>query len=384
MGFHFQFVVQSVLRAGLKPAVYSRRDRGYPDAGFTTVHRIPAPSWHRAIPYSPLRWMPSAVVYEDCCRFDREVARLLPTDVSVYHSFPGFAEASFRRVKSLGGTTVLEAATVHVAELYAISEKEHQLRNIRGNAFSRRWTERVIREYELADHITVASRLQFESLVRNGVPASKLIMAPLGVDTKHFYPFASDREDKSGRFRVIQVGQVSLLKGVPYLLDALLALNDPDVELVLLGGVGWRAIRDLIATYVKRGLNIRLEVGDPLPALRTAHVCVHATLSDGFGMAPLEAMATGLPVIVTEQTGMKDLVQSGVNGYIVSAKNSVEIAEKIRDLKGTEMRRLAMGKAARLTAKNYALLGRQDAYAEALSEIWMRARQKQTARLASR
>jgi len=56
---------------------------------------------------------------------------------------------------------------------------------------------------------------------------------------------------------------------------------------------------------------------DPLERLRGARVCVHMAYEDGFAYAPAEALACGVPVIVSEDTGMKELIDPGVNGAIL-------------------------------------------------------------------
>jgi glycosyltransferase involved in cell wall biosynthesis len=273
-----------------------------------------------------------------------------------------------------GGVNVLEAATTHVHELYESTMREHRKFRISGEPFSKPWVKRVLREYELADYITVASRLQWETFVQHGVPGHKLLFAPLGVDTKRFAPAEGQPSlrprEKGEPFRIIAVGQVSLLKGFPYLLDAALALNDPDIEVTLFGGVGWRGIRQLVEAYLQKGLKIRVDVGDPVPALRRSHLCVHASVSDGFGLAPLEAMAAGLPVIVTEGTGMKDAVENGRNGFVVPAGDASALAGRIAELKNDDTLRLAMGAEARQTSLGYDLDSRVAEYAKLLSPIW--------------
>ena len=57
--------------------------------------------------------------------------------------------------------------------------------------------------------------------------------------------------------------------------------------------------------------------GDPLDHLRTASLCVHPAYEDGFGYAPAEALASGVPVIVSEDTGMKELISSHRAGLIL-------------------------------------------------------------------
>ena len=66
-----------------------------------------------------------------------------------------------------------------------------------------------------------------------------------------------------------------------------------------------------------------------MPHLRRADVLAHASYSDGFGYAPMEALACGVPVIVTEDTGMKEHVEEGVNGYVVPTGDVDALVERL-------------------------------------------------------
>ncbi|HTY96275.1 MAG TPA: glycosyltransferase, partial [Solirubrobacteraceae bacterium] len=72
-----------------------------------------------------------------------------------------------------------------------------------------------------------------------------------------------------------------------------------------------------------------VKLGDPLAQLRTASLCVHPSYDDGFGYAPCEALAAGVPVIVTEDTGMKELIESGRNGLVVPTGELEVLVESI-------------------------------------------------------
>jgi glycosyltransferase involved in cell wall biosynthesis len=61
-------------------------------------------------------------------------------------------------------------------------------------------------------------------------------------------------------------------------------------------------------------------------------VLVHPSLADGFSYAVVEAMACGVPVIVTDNTGAADLVEDGVNGYVVPTADARAIAERLEYL----------------------------------------------------
>jgi UDP-glucose:(heptosyl)LPS alpha-1,3-glucosyltransferase len=84
----------------------------------------------------------------------------------------------------------------------------------------------------------------------------------------------------------------------------------------------------------------------------------HALLSgfDTFGMTVLEAMASGLPVILSPTVGASDLVQDGVQGFLVPHQDSDLVAARLLTLQD-ESRRLAMGQAARLVAEGHSWTG---------------------------
>lgn len=371
LGNHMQFVSQAVRTCtGEEPYVYCVNE-------VESDHVVPIqsePSWMFLCDYSPLRWIPSLQNVIRLNHFDRAVARRFPVEPVVLHAFPGSAMKSFEVIHRAGGVTVLEAATTHVLDLCRQVNEEHQHFKMGGSPFSPVWSKRVQHEYEMTDYISVSSELQVDSFLKNGYPSDKLLFAPLGVDCERFRPDAlqpSRRPRQRGEtFRVIQVGQVSLLKGFQYALRALEILNDPEIELVLFGGIGWRAIRVFIDSYRRRGLTIHNLSGDPLPWLQSAHVCIHPSISDGFGLAPLEAMATGVPAIVSTQTGMKDAITDGVSGFLMPSRDSYALADRIYQLKSDDTLRLNMGQSARQAALAYDLDGCQKQYAQIMKPLW--------------
>jgi glycosyltransferase involved in cell wall biosynthesis len=81
-------------------------------------------------------------------------------------------------------------------------------------------------------------------------------------------------------------------------------------------------------------------------------VFVLASVADGFGMVVAQAMACGLPVIVTENVGAKDLIVDGVNGFIVPIGAPEIIAERLRQLQEDPDLRVRMGLAAKMTVES--------------------------------
>jgi starch synthase len=79
---------------------------------------------------------------------------------------------------------------------------------------------------------------------------------------------------------------------------------------------------------------------------RTASVFAFPSSEDGFGMVVTEAMACGLPVIISENVGAKDIVRQGVDGFILPIRDADQIAEKLAYLYTNPHVRHQMGLAA--------------------------------------
>jgi glycosyltransferase involved in cell wall biosynthesis len=124
---------------------------------------------------------------------------------------------------------------------------------------------------------------------------------------------------------------MDLIKGVPVLLDAFAAVARPDWTLTVMGSFSSYGLRSYVRKRVQQDRRITLlEYGDPLELLRRAHVFVHPSFEDGFGYAPMEALAVGVPVIVTDQTGMAEYVEEGINGSVIPAGDVEVLADRLR------------------------------------------------------
>jgi glycosyltransferase involved in cell wall biosynthesis len=81
-----------------------------------------------------------------------------------------------------------------------------------------------------------------------------------------------------------------------------------------------------------RDPRIRLHSGDPLPHLQRADVLVHPSFKEGFGYAPIDALACEVPVIVSEDTGMEEHVEPGRNGWVMPIGSVEAIVDRLEAL----------------------------------------------------
>jgi glycosyltransferase involved in cell wall biosynthesis len=205
--------------------------------------------------------------------------------------------------------------------------------------------ERVEREYELADQIRVSSRWAKESMVRHGVPEEKVFVCPQPVNLDQFRTPAN-HFPPDGPLRVVYVGSLDLRKGFVYLLQAIRSIGASRVSVEFVGATGDRGSKRLLA-HALAEFNVVVRPGDPLPAYHRAELFVLPSLEDGFGFVVAEAMACGLPVVVTDQCGAAELVRPGETGWVVSAANATALAEVLEKALVARASLPAMGRAAR-------------------------------------
>ena len=185
---------------------------------------------------------------------------------------------------------------------------------------------RLLAEYDAADIIDVPSTFAARTFEENGVSRDRVTVSALGVDPLVFQP-ANARDQ--GRFRVLFVGRLELLKGLPYLLQAFSRLRLPDTELWLAG-----PSRAEIEPFLRKHQGEFKYLGpvnrDDLPDVyRAASVGVLPSVQEGFGLVLLEAMACGLPVIASTNTAGSDVIRDGTDGFVVPTRDASALEEKL-------------------------------------------------------
>jgi glycosyltransferase involved in cell wall biosynthesis len=275
----------------------------------------------------PARLSPAWRAWRTSVAFDATAARRL---VSAEHliAFNGQALGQFGAARRAGMESLaLMSATVHLRSVV----RQHASAHAR-HPFERSWASRLLRrnlrEYARADHIYVSSRYAWESFLAEGVAEERLSLFPL-TPSPRFSPDPAPARRASPRFDVVYVGGMSVAKGVPLLVDAFNRLAHGDMRLLLVGGAETRGMRRFLERACARDPRIEVLPGDPLPVLRAARLYVHPSYTDGFGYAPAEALACGLPVLVSEDTGMKELIDSARDGLVLPTGDLDALTEAI-------------------------------------------------------
>lgn len=327
---HVASLASELARAGHEVTVYTRRDsRDLParvmlHAGVAVEH----------VPAGPPEYLPKDLLLPWMNDFGTYLRRRFAV------SRPDVVHAHFwmSGLAALRGARELGIPVMQTFHALGAVKRRHQ------GADDTSPSSRLRHEIEIAASasriIATCSDELFE-LARLGVDKRKIRVVPCGVNVDQFDP-RGPVAPRGSRPRILTVGRLVPRKGVD---DVIRALPDlPNVELVVAGGPPKAELgRDPEARRLQR-LAVSLHVADrvkllgavrrtDMPALlRSADVVACMPWYEPFGIVPLEAMASGKPVVASAVGGMLDTVVDGVTGVLVPPKQPALLAERLSSL----------------------------------------------------
>ena len=251
------------------------------------------------------------------------------------------------RARQLGMTVIVERGSSHATYQRDILMEEYEKWGVSTkalrNSFSQARMDQELLEYKLANYISIPSSFVERTFLANGITRDKLIKVPYGVNLQEFKQIPK----KDNIFRVVFAGGMTLRKGVHYLLQAFAELNLPNAELWLVGGK--LSEIDLFFSRYKGKFNYFGH--QPQVKLHEFYsqcsVFVMNSIEEGMAMVQAQGMACGLPVICTTNTGGDDLIESGIEGFIIPIRNVDALKEKILYLYENRELCFEMGQAAK-------------------------------------
>jgi len=245
---------------------------------------------------------------------------------NVVQAIMGYGTEFFDVADKTGALKVLDCPNSHPTTYYGYWQRECDLWRPGERVPIPRWMfARMNRELERADVILCPSRFVADSMILNGISEKKCLINPFGVDTALFKP----RKSVPEKPRFVCVGSSCLRKGYQYLFRAfeIVKRTLPDAELVCVSGYKcdfkkerpkWEGSFTHIP-YLTHPELIKL--------LETSTAFVLPSCEEGFARVIVEAMAAGLPILASAESGATTLVQDGVEGYIVRGRDPRHIAE---------------------------------------------------------
>jgi len=270
--------------------------------------------------------------------------------------------AAAMRLRGLLARGTYDVVHFHTARAHALAPYVRGLAPVR--IVTRRMDYRPNRLFgrylynQAVDGVIAISRGVGAALERGGVRPARLRIIPSGVDCVWFAP-PSARARAEARVRLglsdadIAVGAVGALtprKGHRYFIEALRlarAIAPPGVNLRgFIAGDGPLA-QELAAQTAVSGVQMLGALADARALLWALDIFVMPSLMEGLGVAALEAMACGLPVIASDVGGLSEAVEEGVSGHLVSPADASALAQAVRLLAMAPEVRMAMGVASR-------------------------------------
>jgi starch synthase len=286
--------------------------------------------------------------------FDRSVARVLERERPAgVICFDTCAVETFRAAHRLGIRTILDqsiAPLLFARDLFAReAERWPEFADSLPSAesLSDERLRMAAEEIRLADAVLAPSRYVRDAQIASGAAPERILNVPFGVDLNRFAPGSRAAD---GVFRVLFVGKLSQRKGIAQLLEAFRRLRLPHAQLEFVGdivGAGRWLPRYRDAFVWRRQVShaVLAEI------YRRADVFAFPSLHEGSALVSYEALASGLPVIATPNTG--SVVRDGVEGFLVPPGEIEPLAERLLELYRNPERRMEMASAARRRAEEF-------------------------------
>ncbi len=296
---------------------------------------------------------------------------------------PSFAFFANRQISQMNFDIVHSHERVFKADIVTLHSVPHRfwIREIRKKKFmslfdlATAWVEQQMVKSNPSRFLPVSGIAKEKFLEEYPMDMAKISVIHPGVDTDMFTPsdpqtrqavrqqFGFDESDVV----IIFVGMNFEVKGLDNLMAAMSQASSAKLKLWVIGKGNYKKYNSLAK---KLGLEKNLIfAGVQTQGIEklygAADIFCMLSEFDTFGMAVSEAMACGLPVVVSPNVGAKDMVQSGVNGFVVNGGDTESVASKLLLLTDARLRQ-TMGIAARQTALRHSW----DAIAKQISEIY--------------
>ena len=269
-------------------------------------------------------------------RFGKNVAKYaIKSNVNAVVMYDTTADSCFRYLKKHAPNIrrildVSSNASMDRLKLYRSLENHKELHKEFGYLWNKGFQKRNMKEIENTDFFLVPSRFSEKSLLNQGVSSMSIIRIPYGVDCSSFN-YVPRENKKDDVINLVYTGVISYEKGVNYLLQAVSEMPSDHFTIDLMGV--YSKDSTIYKTFSKYdNIHFRGYVSHKELALiyEKADAFFMASLGEGFTLSGLEAMACGLPVVCSENSGINDVIKDYKNGMVFEICNVPTIKEKMQ------------------------------------------------------
>jgi len=249
-------------------------------------------------------------------------------NADVLIGFAGVSLNSGKLMRKKKKIYVCDSTSAHIQEQNNILAEEYKEFLKEKFSIDQKVIDYKIGEYENANFILTPSTFVKKSFEKFNF--SNIKKLELAADTSLFYPINEIKKNKNS-FDIIFVGNISVQKGVHYLIEAFKKFKHPNKKLHIVGSQ--TVDKDFFFDKIK---DDRIVVYGHMnqeklnKIINKCHVNVLPSIQDGFGLVVPQAAAAGCPSIVSENAGASDIVKKNKSGFSVTARNSNTILEKLQ------------------------------------------------------
>jgi glycosyltransferase involved in cell wall biosynthesis len=293
--------------------------------------RVQLHPWHEL-----LRVAGAESIDKVCFDLDNYVAAELwnqHAKITGVYCYEDIARDTFRLARELGWTTFYDLPIAYWETSQRLLHEEAERwpdwePTLVGTRDSQEKLKRKTEELELADVVLCPSQFVLDSLPAQARASKKCVVAEFGSPSMDGTRRRERQQDAGGPLRVLFAGSMTQRKGLADLFAAMKMLDRSDIELVVMG-----APIAPLEFYQKQFPNFRYEPprphGEVLALMGSCDVFVLPSIVEGRALVQQEAMACGLPLIVTPNAGGEDLIEEGRTGFLIPIRSPESIAEKI-------------------------------------------------------
>ena len=254
----------------------------------------------------------------------------------------------FPQLKKRGHILILESGSMHVEDHFRFIERAKKEAGFPSTETLPPAIAHEIEQAKLAHFIGSGSDMMTESFVQKGFPRERILQCNYGIDTERF-PYAKRSLPQGRPLRICMAGVIGLRKGILRLirLNEWAKSRGVSTELWLVGPVDAEAHALLAKTDAPYRL-CGVKKGAALAeVLQACDVYAIGSYEEGFGLSVVEAMCTGMPALVSSETGAKEAITVGRDGAILRDYTPEEFDQVLSPLFSEPQRLVDMSQAAR-------------------------------------
>lgn len=231
------------------------------------------------------------------------------------------------RIMDVSAANRLYMRNIYERDFELCPQFSNKLKKERGFLWEKGIEKRMKKEIVFTQMFVVPSNFVRESLIYSGVNNQDIYICPYGANF-----LAEKKVEKKvkyvERLEAVYVGNVTEMKGIYYLLEAIKKIDKNKIHLTIIGSYdnsdGLLSQYMDVVTFTGRIMHDKVA-----EILKKSDFFVFPSLGEGLSLSVLEALACGLPCIVTKNSGANDAIEDGKNGFVIDIQDIGALVEKM-------------------------------------------------------